>query len=189
MKSLKKTILILVLMSTVVGLAQKKYTEESVKSALKQGFVAFVDNVRPAYTRGDTYNEFKKKVFFGDVVLPNYTLPPVPTEGENLLSKSYQLLVANYTSKEMLDNVDYKTFGKAVLFINDYSKDQNKSVLDAEIALFGNNGQLLNNNSLLNSTRGKCKWWQLWCHLNQIFGNGGGAQILQAIIVLIITIL
>lgn len=176
-------------MSSLVGVAQKNYTEASVRDALKQGFVEFVDNLRPAYKKGDSYNEFKDKVFFGMVKPPNYTLPPVPVEGEDLLKKGYQFLVANYNTSQLLTKADYKTYGKAVLFINNYSKTKNKSVFDAETALFGGNSQLLDNNSLLTSTRGKCKWWQLWCHVEQVFGGAAAGQILQIIIDYIIILI
>lgn len=185
MKRLKQTLLIIVFMSSLVGVAQKSHTEASVKDALKQGFAEFVDNLRPAYSNGDTYKEFKDKVFFGVVNPPNYTLPPVPAEGENLLRKGYQFLVANYSSRQLLEKADYKTFGKAILYINNYSNNNNKSVQDAEVALFGGNSQLMNNNALLTSNRGVCKWWELWCHLDQIFGGGNGQTILVWIINLI----
>ena len=189
MKRLKQTLLIIVFMSSLVGVAQKNYTEASVKDALKQGFAEFVDNLRPAYSNGDTYREFKDKVFFGVVNPPNYTLPPVPAEGENLLQKAYQFLVANYSSRQLLEKADYKTFGKAILYINNYSNNNNKSVQDAEVALFGGNSQLISNNALLSNTRGVCKWWQLWCHLDQIFGGGGAGQLLQAIVQFIIILI
>ncbi|WP_432410444.1 hypothetical protein [Rasiella sp. SM2506] len=189
MRSLKQTVIILIFLSTVVGLAQKSYTEESVKTALKQGFVEFVDDVRPAYSKGDTYLNFKQKALLGKVKPTSYILPPVPVEGEDLLKKAYQFLAANYSSKQLLENADYKVYGKAIMFIHNYSKNNNREVSDGEIALFGGNEQLLDDNTLIASSRGVCKWWQLSCHLNQIFGNGGGGQILQIIIDLIIILI
>lgn len=189
MRRLKQTILILVFMSTIAGVAQNNYTEESVKSALKQGFVEFVNDVRPAYTKGDTYLNFKQKALLGTVNPGNYTLPPVPAEGENLLQKAYQFLAANYSSKQLLEKADYKTYGNAIMYIQNYSKNKGNDISDAETALFGGNDQLLNNNALLSGSRGACRWWQLHCHLNQIFGNSGGSQLIQAIVTIIIILL
>lgn len=175
-------------MSTIAGVAQKGYTEESVKTALKQGFVEFVNDVRPAYTKGDTYLNFKQKALLGTVNPGNYTLPPVPAEGENLLQKAYQFLAANYSSKQLLEKADYKTYGRAIMYIQNYSKNRGNDVSDAETALFGGNDQLLNNNALLNGSRGACRWWQLHCHINQIFG-AVGSQVLQIIIDVIIILI
>lgn len=189
MRSLKISILFLFFVSSFVAQAQQNLTKSSVTAALKQGFVEFVENVRPFYSTGDTYINFKEKALLGVTKPGTYTLPPVPVEGEDLLSKAYQFLAASYTSRQLLEQADYKAYGKAVLYINNYTKSRNKSIGDAEVALFGGNEQLLNNNPLIGTARGACKWWQLWCHLDQIFGNGGGGQIIQILIDLIVIIL
>ncbi|HIB47789.1 MAG TPA: hypothetical protein EYN07_04270 [Flavobacteriaceae bacterium] len=188
MKKIKQILLILLFMGSLTGVAQKNYTKESVKVALKQSYVDFVNIVRPAFTRGDSYKEFKDKVFYGVVKPPNHTLPPIPVEGEALLQKAYQSLNANYSTQQLLEKADYKTYGRALIYVDNYTKNNSKSVMDAEIALFGGNSDLLYNNSLVRGTD-KCKWWQLWCHLNQVFGSSGGAQILQAIIDIILIII
>ncbi|RDK89091.1 hypothetical protein [Marinirhabdus gelatinilytica] len=187
MRNFKPFLILIFLLSTTYGVAQEKYTEASVTNALKENFVVFVENVRPAYTKGDNYAEFKRGVLVGTSKPPNYTLPPIPIEGENLLKEAYRVLVANYSPNQIMQGSNFKLVGKAVLYINDQT--QKKSVADAEAALFGGNDYLLNNNVILNSSRGECKWWELWCHLNQVFGSGGGAQILQTIVTIIINIL
>ena len=189
MRSLKLSIIILLFMSSFVGHTQQNPTKSSVTTALKQGFVQFVENVRPFYSTGDSYVDFKEKALLGVTTSGTYILPPVPSEGEMLLQTAYQFLAAKYTSKQLLAQADYKAYGRAILYINSYSQTQNKSLGDAEIALFGGNGQLLSNNPLISRSPGVCKWWQLWCHIDQIFGPDAGAQIIQAIVNFIISIL
>ena len=170
--------------------SQKNVTEKSVKSALVDSFAEFVDSVSMFYSQGDTYIEFKKKVLLGSPTQQaKTTLPMLPPQGDNLLKRAYYYLSKGLGSGGVINNNDYQTFGEAILYIHNFKKRNKSDYQTAEVALFGGDPSHLTNNELLKSTKGKCKCWQLWCHLGEIFGEDMGNAIIEAIVIAIINML
>jgi hypothetical protein len=193
MKKLKTMTLLLFICIGLQVTAQKNssLSKEDVKTELIEGFAKFVESVRPFYQKGDTFQEFKHKVFYGYTASKNTRPTPVlPTEGDAMLKKAYDYLSIGYNYSQMVNIGDYETMGNAVLFYDTEQKKvgSNAKKSDIEATLFGGDSTRLNSNPML-ANRGGCRWWQLSCHLDSIFGNDGGAAILDTIITIIIEIL
>ncbi len=193
MKNLKNVFSILVLaimmVSSINVNAQKEQTSlttSEVKTELIKGFAKFVESVRPFYKRGDSYDLFKRKVLLG-TTNTRTALPTIPSEGEKMLKKAYDYLSKGLYYDQMVANGDYKTIAAAVLYVNNHAKSKNQKFTDSQALLFGDN--ILVNNPFDNGNRSGCKWWQLWCHLDSIFGDGNGDVIIDAIIDALIILL
>ncbi|MFC7357267.1 hypothetical protein ACFQO1_06185 [Jejudonia soesokkakensis] len=195
MKKLKLITLIILLCIGFQVTAQNKtsssnWTKEEVKQELIDGFAQFVESVRPFYAKGDTYSQFLNKVFYGNNTNITKPIPILPPAGDGMLHKAYEYLSKGYNQIEIVKLGDYETMGNAVLFYNEEQKKAGKNAnrTDLEAKLFGGNSTVLESNPLL-AERGRCRWWQLSCHLSEIFGDDGGATITNGIIQLILTIL
>lgn len=161
-----------------------------IQSQLVDGMVSFVESVRPFYAKGDTYPQFKLKVLIGNEASAAKTaLPTLPPEGEAMLQKAYEYLSQGYSATSIARKDNGKTIGNAAVFMYNYQRENGKSSISADVALFGGNQNALENNPLSNASRKKCKWWQLLCHLQSIFGDDGGQQILDGIIPLLLDLL
>lgn len=160
-----------------------------IQSQLIDGMVSFVESVRPFYSKGDTYQQFKLKVLIGNEVSAKTALPTLPPEGEAMLKKAYEYLSKGYSSATIASKDNGKTIGNATVFMYNYQKENARSSISADVALFGGNQTALENNPLAEASRKKCKWWQLLCHLQNIFGDDGGQQILDQIVIVIIDLL
>ncbi len=191
MKNLKQIIttlaIILFFVGTNQGYGQKKgeITSNQVKEMLIKGFADFVESLRPFYNNGDDLVSFKKKVLLGST--RPMTLPPITPDGDMMLTNAYNSLKNGLNYNQIIQKGDYKTIGNAILYIDNYMKSNRSNANNAQIALFGNS--FVKNNPLELATRGKCKWWQLSCHLQQIFGENGGQTILNFIIEIIINLM
>lgn len=170
--------------------AQQSLTESSVKSALVNNFAEFVESVSVFYSSGDTYLQFKKKVLLGSPTQQAKTaLPTLPSQGENLLKRAYYYLSNGLGSSAVVNNNDYITFGEAILYLQNFRKNNKCDFETAEVSLFGGNSSILTNNAILKSNKAGCKWWQLWCHLEEIFGSQIGNQILEALVTILLNML
>jgi len=142
------------------------------QSELINGMVSFVESVRPFYAKGDSYEEFKYKALVGDTTVAIKTIlptnPTITIEGEAMLKRAYLYLSKGYSAVQITKVDNGKTFGEAMVFM-----------YHADAALFGGNQKTLENNA--KATKGRCKWWQLACHINSIFGETVGPVITEAI--------
>lgn len=153
-----------------------------VQSQLIDAMVSFVESVRPFYTAGDTYQEFKLKVLIGNQTAAAKTaLPILPPEGEAMLRKAYEYLSTGLTDRGIAGKDNGKTIGEAVIFMYNYQKNNGRSSISPDAALFGGNQTILDSNPITKSLRKKCKWWQLWCHIQSIFGEEVGDQVIDAV--------
>lgn len=184
-----KTIIMILLPLLMLGTqakAQKQstYTKGEVKTELIKSFADFVESVKPFYSKGDSYLDFKLKVLIGNPQADKSLLPTLPAEGEALLLKAYNYLKAGYSYTEIINKGDFETMGKAAIFMSDKVKS-GKTETYAEIALFGGNSTALETNPMLPTSKKPCKWYQLWCHLDNVLGEGWGETIIIMIIEII----
>ena len=159
-------------------------TQEQVKTGLIESFAKFVEAVRPFYSKGDTYAQFERKVLIGTPVRGTGSggiLPTLPPEGFNMLRKAYEYLSRGLSYAQIVKAGDYEVMGRAAIFVSNQTAS-GVSSYDAGVALFGGNAAALENNPLLAQARGKCKWWQLWCHVDEVFGEGTWNTIMTIII-------
>ena len=155
-----------------------------VQSQLIDGMISFVESVRPFYTTGDTYQQFKLKVLIGNQTTAARTaLPTLPPEGEAMLKKAYEYLSNGLTNRGIAGKDNGKTIGEALLFTYNYQKDNSKSSISADVALFGGNQLALENNPLAETSKRRCKWWQVICHLENVINwiNDHGDDVIEAV--------
>ncbi|WP_136073160.1 hypothetical protein [Candidatus Ulvibacter alkanivorans] len=190
MKALYKTMLLCTFLFLSVGAHQVtaqsndfEPTKAEVKTALNHAFADFVEAVRPYYTVGQSYNQFKRSLLLGSAS-SRASLPNVPQQGEKMLEKAYNYLKSGYSINRIKKEQNYTTMGNAILYVNQQAQERNRDYIEMEPILFGENSTFPTNNL----REGRCKWWQLWCHLESVFGPEGG-QILSAIIGVIIAII
>ena len=190
MRNLKYLILVIFMVTGLNVSAQKSgtdLTQEQVKTGLIESFAAFVESVRPFYSKGDTYAQFEQKVLIGNPVKGTGSggiLPTLPPEGFEMLKKAYEYLSRGLTYAQIVKAGNYEVMGKAIIFISNRTKG-GSSQYDAGVALFGGNAAALENNPLMAQNKGKCKWWELWCHVDNVLGEGAWNTIWTIILGLI----
>lgn len=170
--------------------SKSNWTKEEVKQELIDGFASFVESVRPFYQKGDSYAQFLEKVFFGTNNSNNKVIPILPPAGDGLLKKAYDYLSRGYTNSQIISIGNYEAMGNAVLFYDEEQKKIGKNAdrSEIEVALFGGNATILESNSML-ANRGRCRWYELSCHLDSIFGEGNGNTVMQAILTWLLPLL
>ncbi|MFC4634785.1 hypothetical protein ACFO3O_12760 [Dokdonia ponticola] len=150
----------------------------NIEQTLVDAMSSFVESVRPFYTAGDTYQLFKLKVLIGNQTAAAKTaLPTLPPEGEAMLRKAYEYLSTGLTDRGITEKDNGKTIGEALLFTYNYQKNNSKSSISADVALFGGNQLALENNPLADTSRKKCKWWQVWCHVTSLLDSVFGEEV------------
>ena len=114
----------------------------------------FVENVKPIYVKGQTFEDFEKKL------IANATNTP---EGKALLKKAYQFLVEGTPKQKIETNYTGLELENALK----YSKKQTKQLSELdEATLFGG---LEVEKSMLNqqSKNSGCRWYQIMCLMEQ----------------------
>lgn len=165
--------LIATVMLSVSGNAQIESKEESRIAAAKT-FVSFKNQLLQAFNNSTDYSSFEKNVCGK---WQNTTV------GRNLLNEAYISLKNKTSDKIIIETYNGITIAKALKFQTD-TLEKNPKSNGSE--LFGGPGDGTTGNYNPTSRDGyPCRWWQLSCHLNQIFGDEGGEILMNAIVVII----
>lgn len=128
-------------------------TNESVRQALATNMANFVASVKPFYKKGQTQASFSQQLLG--------TWKPTP-EGAALLNKAFVLIQQNANSKTIINTYNGKEMAAAVLVIRSATNIAAKS--DGAELFGGKTG--VNDNAAAKTQDGQpCKWYQLWCHL------------------------
>lgn len=135
------------------------YTQNTVQVELENGTVSFINSVRFVYTSGMSLAGFKENL----IGLQN--INTIPAVGNELLDKAFQLLSSNASVSEIKAQ-GTAAFAKATLFVLEYAKANNLSIGSNQVSaiLFGGNEA-----GLREDDGGGCKWWQIGCHLDNIW--------------------
>lgn len=166
MKNLRNKISVLVLtllMALNYSLnAQSTKDRDYVETELRKGMASFVDGVRSIHSKGMSYEEFKIKLVGNDLS------KNVTKEGDDLLNKAFAYLKEGTSSNEIIKNDSAREMAAAVLFVRNYN-DKNRT-MDGDAVLFGSvkGGDDFPENSAMSAKR-DCKWYQLGCHLSNIW--------------------
>ncbi|MBF6607141.1 MAG: hypothetical protein ITG00_00190 [Flavobacterium sp.] len=154
---MKKVIFGLVAIAFIsfTGNAQKM-SNDQIRTEYAKGMISFVESVRPVYTAGMSFKDFKSKLSVDDTDLT--------PEGSQLLLSSYTFLANKTSQREILEKGDVRPLMNASLFVINYNKDRGTNV--GEQILFG-----IENSTYLpaGEKARKCKWYQIGCHLSNIF--------------------
>jgi hypothetical protein len=165
--------LIAVVMFSNVGNAQK-ITKEQVRLDLAEGVVSLVNALKPAYEKGDSFDNFQKKII-GDTRSTE--------EGSNLLKKVFLYVEKGTSSKEILKSDSGSEMGAACLYLNELHKKNPKA--DGSELFGSTTGDFNPYDATILGKAGPCKWYQLGCWLNQIFGDEAGGLIMDIVVAII----
>lgn len=170
------TLTLVMLLSFNVNAQKIEYSKEQiedVKIKLRQGMNLFVESVKPFYKKGMSFEEYK-------LVLVGKNNKNITVEGNALLKKAYIYISNSTSSEKIIDEDSTIEFVKALSYINKSNSEKNSS--DREFLLFGSTKG--NTFPLANNTNNKkaypCRWFQIRCHLVQLFGDSTADDILGA---------
>lgn len=147
MKKMLFSLIATVLLS-VSGNAQK-ITNEDLRLQLSKSISSLVDDLKPSYKKGMSYEDFT------NVILAGNTNSTIPKTGENLLKKVHSFLANNTSEGEILKSYNGQEMADVYFILKD-----NKDVKSAVAKIFGNEvlektkfGQ-----NLLDNKLSCCKW-------------------------------
>lgn len=173
-------ILTLVLLVSVNLSAQiTTYSEAEVSEKLDQVMLSLVQSAKPYYLKGDSYRTFRDKLY-GKQASIN------PSEkGEALIKKVYSYVSSGASEKTITDG-SLVEIANAYLFI--YKTEKNQRNASGEMELFGSTTGDFNPHPT-GKVEYNCCFFCLSCHLNTVFGEIGGPQVLDGIIKWILILL
>jgi len=154
-------------------LSQKE--QEQVKAELRNGMASFVEGVKAYYKNGTSYEDFRKSlVGKGETKMTE--------EGNAMLKKAFNYLSKGTSQQEIAAKDSMIEIAAAAVFISQYNDEHKSSIGDS--ILFGNPtlDTLSTNNLAVFNSAYKCRWWQLKCHLQSIFGESGGNTLTNALV-------
>ena len=115
----------------------------------------FVENVKPVYAKGQTFEDFEKKLIADATNTP---------EGKALLKRAYQFLVEGTPKQTIETTYTGLEIDNAIKFTKKQSKQF--SISD-EVTLFG--GDEVEKTALAQKSKSSgCRWYQIRCLMEQI---------------------
>lgn len=136
------------------NVSAQKFTSEEVRVELAKGMVSFVEGVKPAYIKGQTYETFEKTIIGKWQNTEN---------GTALLKKAYTYINSSVSSDAIIKTDSGIEIGNALSFV--YTLQQKNPKADG-VELFG--GTTGDYNPYSSLKMASCKWYQLLCHLNNL---------------------
>jgi hypothetical protein len=169
--------LIATVMLSVSGNAQIE-TKEDARIAAAKTFISFKNQLSQAFNNSTDYSSFEKNVC---------GKWQNTTEGRNLLNETYNYLRNKTSDEKIVATYDGVAIAKALKFQKD-TLEKNPKSTGSE--LFGGPGDGTNGNyNPIAREPYPCRWWQLSCHLGQIFGAEAAATIVSSGIKFLISLL
>lgn len=168
--------LIATVMLSVSGNAQIETKEEARLVAAKT-FVSFKNQLAEAFNKSNDYASFEK------TVCGNWRNTP---DGKSLLNEAYNHLKNKTSDDKLISTYDGIGIAKALKFQQDALANNPKSTGSE---LFGGPGDgSTGNYNPIGKEPYPCRWWQLSCHFQQIFGDELGETIFNGLICLLLKI-
>lgn len=154
------------IMLTGGAFGQTQPTKEQVEARLTEGMAEFIKNLETFYVKGQSYEQFKISLYRN-----KHAPSTIPKEGDDLLKKAYSYLTKGGVTKEQIKKDGMKEFGMAVYFV--YNFELSNRGKDGSAVLFGvENANSLNYmNHIQKIQNGPCRWWQIGCWFQEIFGD------------------
>lgn len=143
---------------------------------------SFVEGVKTYYKKGTSYEDFTKS-------LVGEGAGKMTEEGDAMLKKAYNYLSKGTPQKEIADKDSMIEIAAAAVFISQYNAKHKTSY--GESVLFGNPtlDTFPTNNLMKSNSARKCRWYQVRCHLQSIFGESGGNTLTNALVQFLIGLL
>ncbi len=148
----------------------QEISKEVARVYAAKTFVSFKNQLSDAFSKSNDYSSFEK------IVCGNWKNT---TDGKYLLNEAYNHLKSKTSDERLVSNYDGIGIAKALKFQKEVLSKNPKS--DGS-ELFGGPGDGTTGNYNPQSKSYPCKWWQLSCHLDQIFGDGMGPKIIVIIL-------
>lgn len=121
--------------------------------------VSFVESVKPAYKKGQTYSDFEK------TILGSWNSVP---EGKAMLVKAFDFISNGTSNDQILNEYSGAEIAKAHAYFNKLKK-VNPNADGAE--LFGGTATSVNKFSECSKAKAGCKWYQFNCFVQQMILN------------------
>lgn len=167
--------LIATVLLSVNGNAQIK-TKEDARLASAKTFVSFKNQLSEAFNKSKDYASFEKNVC-GEW--------SNTSDGKFLLSEAYNHLKNKTSDDKLISSYDGIGIAKALKFQQDVLIKNEKSTGSE---LFGGPGDETTGNYNPTSKGYPCRWWQIKCHFQQIFGDALGETLLNSLICILLKI-
>lgn len=163
-------------------------SKEEVRISLAKSMISFKNSLQSNYDSSRDYKGFKDLIHIPTTI---------PTEGENLLRVAYNYLSKKTSDAEIIKNYSGKEMAAACLYIHTNTL-KNKDFFEGK--LFGLNyddsSYMIKStskgpnpsNEIIDFNVG-CKWYQIRCWANEIFGEEAGGAIVTAIVNFLISLL
>ena len=160
--------LIATVIFSVTGNAQK--TQEELRILMAKEMALFTNAMKPAYQQAKDFNEFER-IICGD------WLSKTTAEGHALLQASYNLILKKTTDAEIIRSYSGKEMAAVALLHNENLK---KNINSSGVEIFG--GTTGDFNPYPAMIEGRCRWYQIACWFDEIFGPQAGPKLLDAIV-------
>jgi len=173
--------LIAMVLFSFVGNAQD-FTKEEARVNAAKVLINFKSTLVADFNKSRTFEDFIKNV------TGPYNPTTIPAEGKDLLRVTYDYLSRRTSDKEILTTYSGKEIANAFRFLkNNPEKDESQLfgfVVNGKTNLGGKGGPSVNFEIF--ESEYPCKWYQIRCHLQQIFGEKAGDKLTDALITAII---
>jgi hypothetical protein len=170
--------LFLALVATIlfsgVSWGQKEMTKEEARENAAKVMVSFTEALKPIYLESNPSNYQA----FLNVLYPT-TKPPLTTEANTLLSDAYNYLKNNTSSLAIKRDYNGISLAKAAASVS----NKENGIINLDVLFTGSTGDFNPYEGPQSKSGGcNCKWYQVSCLLDCVFGDGVGSQIIQIII-------
>lgn len=155
--------------SKVVGTAPTDYSSE-IRMKLATNTAKFKENVSSFYQVGYTYQQFR-----AGVLGTNNAAATI--EGEALLQVVFSFLKDGISSEQIMATYNGKAMAEAMIKTNGVN----------EVSLFAIpvNQPKLGIPANQTDNKGGCRWWQISCWIDDIFGAGTSGAVIKAALLMI----
>ena len=169
--------LVATVMCITIGHAQFK-TKEDARLGAAKTFVSFKNQLSQAFNNSKDYSSFEKNV------CGNWQNT---IEGRFLLNEAYNHLKNKTSDDRLITTYDGIGIAKALKLQQELlAKNPNSTGSE----LFGGPGDTsIGNYNPVGKAAYPCRWWQINCHLSQLFGEEAAGEIISIGIKFLISIL
>ena len=150
---MKKLILIMLFnCGCLYSFAQSAVTESEAKTIIASLMASFTEKTSFAYSKGISLERFKENLLIR---------PTAVTEGNAMIESAYNYLSRSATRDQIIKEDNGKAAAAALRFL---LKFQTKAIVPDGAELFGGSEAVK-----ITEQREGCRWYQLLCHLTQLY--------------------
>ena len=178
MKNLIKLAMMFLLFGSVLVFAQSMKVpgnapsdvSAEIRLKLATNTAKLKDNLANFYVSGSSYQQFRSKAL-------GTNGPAATAEGEALLVVVYNFLKNGVDNSEIISSYNGSEMGKAMIKSNGSG--------DAGLFATATNQPKLGVPENQSQNKGGCRWWQISCWIDDIFGAGTSGALIKALLLVI----